>query len=941
MRVPGATYRIQFNKDFRFEQARSLVPFLHGLGITDLYASPVFQARGGSTHGYDVTDPSTLNTELGTPEEFDALIADLLAFGMRLLIDIVPNHMATSSENPWWMDVLENGSTSEYAAYFDVEWGHSTPSVQDKILIPILGEPYGTALESQKLQLALDASGFRIGYYGARLPVDPACYHAVLSHRLPDLLSKVDPAEAVLQEFGRVLELAERLPGRSVTDWEEVEARRHDTRLVKSKLWEVYSGFPVVRNFIDQTLREYNGTPGDPASFDLLDKLIARQPYQLTFWKVARERINYRRFFDVSDLVAIRTQDPKVFEATHGLVFEWLQHGRLQPGKVSGLRIDHIDGLYDPLAYLSQLQEKASVQSGSPVYIVVEKILSGDETLHVEWPVAGTTGYDFLGAVNNVFVDPAGLKALESTYAQFIGRQAVFAEVAYAQKKKVMEDLFAVEIQTLALQLGLIAERFRHSRDISPQQLGQALREVTASLPVYRTYTREYRISSRDRVYIEDAVENGRKRNPDIHSTAFDFVRSVLLLDMPDDEDALRFVMRWQQITGPIMAKGVEDTTLYLYNRLISMNDVGGSPEPVCVHRFHQFNIDRSVHWGGAMNATSTHDTKRSEDVRARINLLSEMPGAWTRHVNRWHRWNQDKLGRHEGSAAPDPNEEYLVYQTLLGTWPLADDRAPDYNDRIKNFLVKALREGKAHSSWLNQNHQYEEQVTGFVDRILDERVANKFLADFRPFQKRVAFLGAINSLSQTLLKMTCPGVPDFYQGTTVWDFSLVDPDNRRPAKVPDSPEWESKFQRWQVEGPADAITSLLEHWQDGNVKSFLIFKTLQFRNAHQDLFQMGEYLELGAAGLAEEHSISFARRRGDEWAITVVPRFVTSLSALEKMPLGRRFWKDAAILLPPEAPANWRNVLTTENLVQNSSGSIQLSEILNSFPVGLLVGGG
>ena len=938
MRVPGATYRIQFNKDFRFEQARSLIPFLHRLGITDLYASPVFQARAGSTHGYDVTDPSTLNTELGTPQEFDALVAELFASGMRLLIDIVPNHMATSSENPWWMDVLENGSASEYAAYFDVEWGHSTPSVQDKILIPILGEPYGAALESQKLQLALDASGFHIGYYDARLPVDPACYHAVLSHRLPDLLSRVDPAAALLQEFGRVLELAERLPARSVTDWEEVEARRRDTGLVKTNLWKVYSGFPIVRDFIDQTLREYNGTPGDPASFDLLDKLIARQPYQLTYWKVARERINYRRFFDVSDLVAIRTQDPKVFEATHGLVFQWLREG-----KVSGLRIDHIDGLYDPLAYLSQLQEKASAQSGAPVYIVVEKILSGDEMLHVEWPVAGTSGYDFLGAVNNVFVDPAGVKMLDASYAQFIGRQTIFAEVAYAQKKKVMEDLFAVEIQTLALQLGLIAERYRHSRDISPQQLGQALREVTASLPVYRTYTREYRISSHDRVHVEDAVENGRKRNPNIHSAAFDFVRSVLLLDMPDDQEALRFVMRWQQITGPIMAKGVEDTALYLYNRLISMNDVGGSPEPFSVDRFHQFNLDRSIHWSGAMNATSTHDTKRSEDVRARINLLSEMPGAWTRHVNRWHRWNQDKLGKHEGNRAPDANEEYLIYQTLLGTWPLQNDGPSDsdFKDRIKSFMVKALREGKAHSSWLNQNHEYEEQVTGFVDRILDEHSASKFLADFRPFQQRVAFLGAINSLSQTLLKMTCPGVPDFYQGTTWWDFSLVDPDNRRPAQVPDASEWESKFRRWRVDDPDDTIDTLLEHWQDGSLKSFLIFKTLQFRNGHQDLFQMGEYLPLHGAGLAGEHSISFARRRGDEWAIAVVPRFLTNLTALEKMPLGRRFWKDAAILLPPGAPSHWRNVLTNESLVQNSSGSIQLCDVLKSFPVALLRGQG
>jgi (1->4)-alpha-D-glucan 1-alpha-D-glucosylmutase len=930
MRIPGATYRVQLNQEFPFERARALVPYLRDMGITDLYASPVFQARANSMHGYDVTDPSRLNPELGTEQEFDLLIRDLHASGMRLLVDIVPNHMAASSENPWWMDVLENGSASEYAAYFDVEWGHRTPSVQDKILIPILGEPYGAALEGQKLQIHLQQSGLRVRYYGADLPLDPATYHDVLSHRLPDLLSKTESSEPRLKEFGLLLELAERLPARSVTDWEEVEARRRESRELKAKLWEVYTSFPLVREFLDENIRLYNGSKGDPSSFDLLDNLLNRQPYQLTYWKVARERINYRRFFDVSDLVAIRTQDPQVFESTHALVLCWLQQK-----KVSGLRIDHVDGLYDPLAYLAQLQAKASSRSGEPVYIVVEKILSDDETLHVEWPVAGTTGYDFLGVTNNLFVHPMGLKTLDATYAQIVGHQTSFADIAYTQKKKIMTDLFAVEMRTLALHLNLIAERYRHSRDLSPEQLSQALLEVTASLPVYRTYTRDFRVGSRDRICIEDAVQNGRKRNPEISGAAFDFVRTVLLLDLENDEDTLRFVMRWQQITGPIMAKGVEDTTLYVYNRLISMNDVGGSPEPVGLERFHDFNIERRMHWPGTMNATSTHDTKRSEDVRARINLLSEMAPEWTRSMNRWRRWNAPKLGQHEGQLVPDPNEEYLLYQTLLGAWPLYEAASAteciDFRERIRNFMIKAMREAKTHSSWLNQNHAYEAHVLAFVDAILEDRLDNRFLAYFRHFHMRIAFYGAINSLSQTLLKMTCPGVPDFYQGTMVWDFSLVDPDNRRPANVPG-----------QLESFGQ-IRDLLNNWQDGRVKSFLIYKTLHFRNENPNLFLMGEYLGLQASGLAARHSVTFARRRGDEWAVVVVPRFLTTLTALEKMPLGRRFWKDSAVVLPGDAPTEWHNVITGEmirsNRGSNQAAGIQFSDILKSFPVALLTG--
>ncbi len=922
MRIPGATYRVQLNKDFRFSEARALLPYLERIGITDLYASPVFQARKGSMHGYDVVDPTRVNPELGSLEDFDALVDDLHRRGMHLLLDIVPNHMAASPENPWWMDVLENGSASPYASFFDVEWGHRSPTVKDKIVLPILGEPYGTALEDQKFHLSLGEMGLRINYYESGFPIDPATYHDVLSYRLDEFLRDMQGDDPTLHEFGMLLEMAERLPARSATDWEAVELRRRESTEIKEKLWALYERQSVVQEFLDENVRRLNGGKGDPSSFDRLDALLNQQPYQLMFWRAARERINYRRFFDVTDLIGIRAQDTQVFQATHELPLRWLADK-----KVAGLRIDHVDGLYDPLAYLAHLQ------AGGPVYVTVEKIVSGEEHLPSEWPVAGMTGYEFLGKVNNLFVDPEGLKALTSTYAKFIGKETSFYETAYAQKKKVMEDLFAGEIRTLGLHLNGIAERYRHARDLSPQALSRAILEVTASMPVYRTYVRDFHIGAHDTAVIEDAVASARRRNPALSEACFNFVRQLLLVQLRDDEDALRFVMRWQQLTGPVMAKGVEDTTFYLYNRLVSTNDVGGSPEAVSVQQFHAFNSERRQQWPGAMNATSTHDTKRSEDVRARINLLSEMPAEWDRYVNRWRRWNLALTG----SEFPelDPNQEYLLYQTLVGVWPLDDVMTPEFVERIKSYMLKAAREAKVHTSWLHQRNEYEGKMLAFTEAILREGESNRFLAHFRGFQKRLAFYGAINSLAQTLLKVVCPGTPDFYQGTTRWDFSLVDPDNRRPEQIAPQIELVEEFRNWEGEVPSQTIGRLLKCWVDGRVKTFVIFKLLQFRKERKDLFENGEYMGLMGTGLAEEHTVAVARKRAHQWVIGVVPRFVMGFSALEKIPLGRRTWKESAVMLPEDAPERWRNVFTGEEIT--TSGGLPMADVLKTFPVALL----
>lgn len=928
MRIPSATYRVQFNADFRFEQARELLPYLEKIGITHLYASPLFQARTGSLHGYDVVNPTCLNPEIGTEDEFNELVADLDARGMWLMLDLVPNHMAASTENPWWMDVLENGSASAHGAFFDVEWGHRMPAVRDKIVLPILGEPYGSALEDQKLALSWCRHGLCVKCYDALYPLDPATYRYVLSYRSDELLERLGTDDQARRDFRALLETAERLPAWTVTDWELVELRRRGIDELKRGLRNVLERHAGIREFIDANLRRFNGIKGDPASFDALDHLLNQQAYQFTYWRVARERINYRRFFDVSELVGIRAEDPQVFEASHQLVLRWLAEK-----KVAALRIDHVDGLYDPLAYLANLQSRASRQAGEPVYVVVEKILSGPEELPCEWPVSGTTGYEFLGAVNNLFVHPAGLQALTAAYEEFIGAKMDFYEIAYHQKKKIMEDLFAGEIRALGLHLVSLSSRYRHARDLSPQELGRAILEVTASMPVYRSYARDFRIGSHDLAFVEDAIASARRRAPDIAPACFDFIRRVLLVSLPDDEDASRFVMRWQQLSGPVMAKGVEDTTLYVYNRLISMNDVGGSPEPVSIEQFHRFNRARRQKWPGTMNATSTHDTKRSEDVRARINLLPETGAEWRRYIQRWHRWNSEMTG--SSFPASDPNHEYLLYQTLVGMWPLDDRIDREFVERVKQYMLKAAREAKVHTSWLQQNDDYEGQMSAFVEAILCEGEQNRFLPHFRKFQTRIAFYGAINSLSQCLLKMVSPGVPDFYQGTTVWDFSLVDPDNRRPAQIAARHGILALFDRWRNSDPTAEIEGLLENWKDGRVKAFLIFKTLQLRRERADLFENGEYLGLTGSGLAADHTVALARHRGERWLVAVTPRFLTRLSALEKWPLGRRFWSDCSIALPDHAPRQWTNVLTGETV--EASNQLAVAAALKSFPVALL----
>jgi len=628
-RIPSSTYRIQFNRGFRFSDARDLVPYLHELGINDLYASPRFKAKKASSHGYDVADPQRVNSELGTEEEFDELDQKLKDYGMGLILDIVPNHMAASHQNPWWMDVLENGPSSAYADYFDIDWHPATTKAaflqENKVLLPVLGDLYGNAIENQELLLKLDEKGFHLRYDELRFPLDPRSYHVVVQRALEFLRNSSADAERILPQVAAILEAIVLLPPYTTEIIAERDARREATGAIKERLWRLYQAEPEFRRAVDETVRHLNGTREDPASFNDLDRLLDVQPYRLAHWKIGLEEINYRRFFDINELVGLRVEDPRVFEDRHRVILQLVREG-----KVTGLRVDHIDGMRDPLGYLQLLQR--SVEPGpdhaQSLYVVVEKILGEREFLPAQWPVAGTTGYDFLNAVNAVFIEPEGFNKLETTYASFVGSTVPFAEVCYAGNKKVMEQLFAGEIHALSHHLAKLAAQNRRARDLPLYEIVQLLVEVSACLPVYRTYVRTQEVTPRDRAFIAKTLETARMRTPPtrVSDDALAFLHRVLLLDPPfygPEQTAgfLQFVMRWQQFTGPAMAKGLEDTAFYIHNSLISLNEVGSDPLreslPLDVEAFHLFNTSRQAHWPATMNATSTHDTKRSEDARA------------------------------------------------------------------------------------------------------------------------------------------------------------------------------------------------------------------------------------------------------------------------------------------------------------------------------------
>ena len=844
MVVPSSTYRLQLSADFRLADALAAVPYLHALGIEAAYLSPVAAATPGSRHGYDCCDPTRVNPELGSEEDLAALSAALRERGMGLLLDIVPNHMAASTHNPWWRDVLAAGPASPWADLFDIEWRAVGAGGRPQVLLPVLGGRYGDVLARGEIRI----DGDEIAYFDRRLPVAA------------------------------------------------------DTR------------------------DELATARGD---LEALHRLLERQHYRLADWRVASERINYRRFFDVSDLVALRSQDPSVFERTHELALRLAR-----AGVATGLRIDHVDGLWDPRGYLERLQGEL----GGDAWIVVEKILIGDEALPAEWPVAGTTGYEFSRAVTATQVDPGGLQALDDLYHRFTGRPERFADLLVRQKRRMLRELFAGEIERRSAELFEVAERDRSARDLSRRQLADALAEVTASLPVYRLYGRAGIARPADRALLDQAVAEVRARRPDLDAAVLAFVRRVLGLDLGETADEplvarrwVDLVMRWQQLTGPVMAKGLEDTALYQYNRLLSLNMVGGEPDPprrhLTVGEFHRRAAAQLERWWGGLNATTTHDSKRSEDVRSRLHVLAEIPDVWLRAVWRWHALNRPHRTTRGGRPAPDPNEELFVYQTLLGAWPLSDGEMAGFGERIRAYLVKAAREAKVHTSWLEPDQEHETALVDFAAALLDPARAPEFRADMDRLAGRVARWGAVNSLAQLALKLAAPGVADFYQGTELWTLTLVDPDNRRPVDLAARAGMLAALER-------DDPAALVRSWRDGRLKMLVTWRGLRARRAEPDLFLRGDYLPLEARGHAAAHLVAFARRRQEAWLVCAVPRLPARLAA--GFPLGGRVWRDTALALPPGAPADWVDLVSGAG-ARAEGGELQAADLFQSLPVALL----
>ncbi len=945
-RIPLATYRLQFNKDFTFHDATKILDYLRELGITEIYASPILTSRRGSGHGYDVTNPNRLDPDLGTEKDFDLFLSELEKRGMGLLLDIVPNHMAASSENPWWMDVLENGPDSAFSSYFDIDWHPPSRSLDNKILLPILGRPFGEALESGEFKVTLIGGKLAIEYFESSFPLAPRTYRTVLAHRIGRLRNLLDENSAAYQEYQGIIAALAPISDRDSAPVEAASDKRVRFESIRERLRQLTADSKEVGQFIQENLAAFNGKAHDPGSFSNLQRLLGEQYYVLAYWQNVNETINYRRFFTITDLVGMRVEDPVVFDATHNLILRMVSHT-----VVAGLRIDHIDGLRDPAGYLKRLQERLAPESGpydvTPAYVLVEKILERHEDLPADWPVAGTTGYDYLNFANRVMVHSQGAKAIEQIYSSFIGRKMTFSDVLYQKKKLVMSTILAVEMRSLGRQLEELAAQARYARDLPRQELTEALIETTACFPVYRTYIRNLDLPAEAIRLLEQALEQARLRKPALNPQCFDFLRDVLLLSnpphvLPDHREArLNFVLRWQQFTGPIVAKGLEDTALYVYQPLLSLNEVGGDPTPgsVCPKEFLEFIAHRQKKWPHSMNASSTHDTKRSEDVRARISVLSEMPEVWETHLKRWASTNEKYKSDVNGAPAPDRNEEYFLYQTILGVWPSDESTLPEAVGRLQSYAVKATREAMVHTRWTRPNLAHEEGLTKFVAAILDQKENSAFLEDLRNFHRYSSFYGMLNSLSQTLLKITAPGVPDFYQGSELWDLRLVDPDNRGVVDFSRRIELLKEIEKGTLQQNVSFIKELLSNRMDGRIKLYLIWKTLGFRKDRSELFTTGEFVPAEVSGDRAENITAFFRVSGRRRALIVAPKWLAAAGMPQEPNEQERFWGNTAIAAP-DVVAEWRNVLTGERIVAREcagQAAVRVADALGQFPVALL----
>ena len=954
--VPRATYRLQLHRDFTFDDATAIVPYLAALGVSHVYCSPYLRARAGSTHGYDIVDHTELNPEIGDRAAFERFAQALGDHAMGQIVDVVPNHMAVmDADNAWWMDVLENGQASVHADHFDIDWHPPDPDLAGKVLVPVLGDHYGRVLEKGELQLRYEAQtgSFAVHYHEHRLPIDPRQYPALLELALTESAHASDVSGTAASALASIAAAFGHLPVREGVDPAQLAERNRDKKLHKDRLVALLREHPALETSIQLAVRKVNGTPGDAESFAILHRLLETQPYRVAYWRVASDEINYRRFFDINDLAALRMENETVFDATHRFILDLAA-----AGKVHGFRIDHPDGLYDPAAYFARLQQRYAAMTGrsaadrTPLYVVIEKIEAPHERLPATWRVHGTTGYRFANLLNGVFVDTTARMRVDRAWRAFVGAEAIdFGDAARDGKRRVMETVLAAELTVLANRLRRIARADRATRDLTLSTLSQALLEITACFPVYRTYVAST-ISAQDRRYIDWALAVARKKSRNADASVFDFIRDVLLVRTPEGAaqatlDAYRaFAMRFQQFSAPVNAKGVEDTSFYRFNRLVSLNEVGGDSDQfgTSVKAFHRANAERLTHWPDTMLAGSTHDNKRSADVRARIDFIAEMPAAWRLRMRRWSRINRARKRPVDDQSAPSRNDEYLLYQTLVGTFPtgeLDSEALTHYRERIEAYMVKAAREAKLHTSWLSVNEEYESAVKGFVAALLDGAASNAFLSDLRSTAGPFAWFGALNSVSMALLHFTAPGVPDIYQGNEIVDLSLVDPDNRRPVdydlRAAMLRELATIASDTQV--PLGArIRDLLAAPHDGRLKLWVTWRTLELRRRHPELFARGDYVAVAIAGERARNAVAYVRRDGQSGIVVVAARLFASLGLEPGFPpIGEDAWRNTSLdlgLLPPETRLH--DVLSGA-VHSAGDGKIALSRVFGSLPVALL----
>ncbi|MGH7508134.1 MAG: malto-oligosyltrehalose synthase [Gemmatimonadales bacterium] len=949
-----ASYRLQLHAGFPLSRVREVVPYLHRLGITHLHCSPLLHARRGSTHGYDVVDPGRLNPALGTEAELAELAAALRQKEMGIVLDVVPNHMAVSSENPAWEDVLAHGPASRYARWFDVDWRATERELRSRVLLPVLGDHRVRVLQRGEIGLALEEGRLRVRYHDHSFPLDPASLPVVLQDAAPrcnQLLGTDHPACGNLQE---VITRLRQLPRRTHRSPAAIARRREIASAELERLRQLCLDSPEVAVAVGRAATAFSrGSVG----LSRLRRLLDAQVYRLVYWRRAAREINYRRFFDIDDLVALHMEDPEVFAETHALVLEWGRQGWLQ-----GFRIDHPDGLLDPLGYFQRLVAAATSEAGRPPPIYVEKILSPGERLRSEWPVAGTTGYDFLNQTESLFIDPAGYRLIEQEYRRIIRQPLEFPSIARLAKRQVLESGLSAGVRRLADRLLKLSGR-RTLRPVKPHALAVAIVETIASLPVYRTYVDPStpEPGEQDRRLLEAALADARARGR-ASAEALDLLGAALLasdgpMREPETEGLrVRFVQHFQQLSGPATAKGVEDTAFYSYAPLLSRNEVGGDPAlPLqdAVAEWHSANGHRAQRWPRSMLAVTTHDTKRSADVRSRLDVLSEIPDEWLAAVERWRDWNRGHKRDLDGHRAPDPNTVYHLLQAFVGVWPaptldpaeipvLEPPCLASLRERLVEYSLKAAREAKLKTSWTEPDTRFEAALQEYVEAVLDAERSPEFLGSLASFVQRIARVGMWNGLSRTLLELASPGIPDLYQGDELWNLALVDPDNRRPVDF----ELRSRLldeieERWAAGGDSrrELLCDLLSHVEDGRLKLHLVRAVLHARREHPQLFLSGGSQPLLLEGPASDHVIGFARRHCAKHAIVLAPRMLArQVLANPRLPTAAEIWEGTGVTVPEGWPVEWRCALSGETL-RSANRMVRMDEAFRRLPVALLLG--